>query len=692
MGLARGGRGSRRAARRDGPAAAGQERAHRRQGRRQLRRSARSPATPASTASAPAGASCPSSVAQVRPRARRRCASTSWRAPLFGGRIDGARHACSCGRSAPASRCSRRSSTLKLDLRDIDLATLAGSAGRRRAAVASRRRRAGRSTPSPRSVTIPAGTPVTLLGDDYALGPVEVALETDKRPDARRSSAAPHAQRRRRASTSTARSRSPTRISISTWCSTSCRSAGLPGVADVRRPGERLRQRQAARRRAARSPRAGRRRRPGAGDGARREARRRAPGADADARRPGARRPASRFTAGLFDRFDVDAQAALAPKGPTRPRPRSTSAASSSRRWRPSWWRSATARHRQRPGQPSTSSPAQPLALDVLLPELWLSVARAVEGANGETTMQRVRVEAARPLHVSVDGDASCSTRRTSRPTAATCGVARAARRQARSRAALSGHLDLELLQPFLGAAARRAADRRPARRAGRRAARWTSPICAARWRSPTPSACARKDFDRDVVIGSGTVRARPRAASRVQNLAVTVDGSTMKLGGRATLGPGLRAREHPGRRRRRRQRAPARVRRARRGLRRAGQGARAGAAARDAAQARDARPPRSRHDRLPPARSSAREVQVQSGIVEISNDGVILHNVRVRPGRPGASWSSARRACAPGASQFTSLVPFKPGEFDLPLHGERLDLPQPRRRSRSTTWRSTST
>ena len=100
--------------------------------------------------------------------------------------------------------------------------------------------------------------------------------------------------------------------------------------------------------------------------------------------------------------------------------------------------------------------------------------------------------------------------------------------------------------------------------------------------------------------------------------------------------------------------------------------------AARDAGQARGARPPRSRDHRLSPARSRAREVQVQSGIVEISNDGVIAAQRAGAPRRPGARWSSARRACAPGASQFTSLVPFKPGDFDLPLHGERLTYRSP--------------
>ncbi|HEV3032358.1 MAG TPA: hypothetical protein VG319_11990, partial [Polyangia bacterium] len=49
--------------------------------------------------------------------------------------------------------------------------------------------------------------------------------------------------------------------------------------------------------------------------------------------------------------------------------------------------------------------PRKPLALDVLLSELWLSIARSTTGESGETIVQRVRVEATSPLHVTVKGD-----------------------------------------------------------------------------------------------------------------------------------------------------------------------------------------------------------------------------------------------------------------------------------------------
>ena len=49
--------------------------------------------------------------------------------------------------------------------------------------------------------------------------------------------------------------------------------------------------------------------------------------------------------------------------------------------------------------------PGRPLAADVLLSELWLSLARAVEAAPGEATTRRVEIHAAKPVHVSVAGD-----------------------------------------------------------------------------------------------------------------------------------------------------------------------------------------------------------------------------------------------------------------------------------------------
>ena len=80
----------------------------------------------------------------------------------------------------------------------------------------------------------------------------------------------------------------------------------------------------------------------------------------------------------------------------------------------------------------------------------------------------------------------------------------------------------------------------------------------------------------------------------------------------------------------------------------------------------------------------------MQSGIVEISNEGVILHNVRVVLDDQGVLVIGASGVRA-GRVEFKSLVPFKPGEFDLPLHGEHLAYRSPERvrgrRPGASTW-----
>ncbi len=106
----------------------------------------------------------------------------------------------------------------------------------------------------------------------------------------------------------------------------------------------------------------------------------------------------------LFDRFDVDVDAALLPKGP------SVHGRVAFRRLElhtlaPELVALGDGRSVASGRVAVDLEPGQPLALDVLLPELWLSIARAVDGPNGETTMQRVRIEAARPVHVHVAGD-----------------------------------------------------------------------------------------------------------------------------------------------------------------------------------------------------------------------------------------------------------------------------------------------
>src|SRR5204863_376230 len=63
--------------------------------------------------------------------------------------------------------------------------------------------------------------------------------------------------------------------------------------------------------------------------------------------------------------------------------------------------------------------------------------------------------------------------------------------------------------------------------------------------------------------------------------------------------------------------------------------------------------------------RDLGKEVQVQSGIVELSNDGAILHNVRVVIDDQGVLVIGASGVRA-GRVEFTNLMPFKPGDFEL--------------------------
>ena len=221
------------------------------------------------------------------------------------------------------------------------------------------------------------------------------------------------------------------------------------------------------------------------------------------------------------------------------------------------------ARHRQRPRQ-RRRRPGQPLALDVLLPELWLSVARAIEGANGETTVQRVRVEAARPLHVSVNGDHVVLDEAHFETDGGDLVVAGGW---------TEGDLGQPVRPPGPGAAAAvpgrgqpvEQLHRRPAGASCRRGGTLDKPDLRGEVAIANPVRLRPKDFDRDIVIGSGKF-ALDRAASRCRTWRSPSTASTMRARAARHAGPGVRPREHPGRRRRRRQRAPARVRRARRG------------------------------------------------------------------------------------------------------------------------------
>jgi hypothetical protein len=178
------------------------------------------------------------------------------------------------------------------------------------------------------------------------------------------------------------------------------------------------------------------------------------------------------------------------------------------------------------------------------------------------------------------------------------------------------------------------------------------------------------KELDRDVIVSAGKVSLDPGNVA-LEGLTAIVDGAAMHVSGRAELGPGFtpvnmqadvdgdvsaRLLAYV---------APDAVTDAR-GL------------AHVRAQLRGTLTKPEIKGRLDLGaihfrmRGLGTEVQVQSGIVELSNDGVILHNVRVVVDGQGVLVIGASGVRA-GRVQFESLVPFKPGEVDLPLHGEQL-------------------
>ena len=375
----------------------------------------------------------------------------------------------------------------------------------------------------------------------------------------------------------------------------------------------------------------------------------------------------------LFDRFDVDVDAALLPKGP------SVHGRVAFRRLElhtlaPELVALGDGRSVASGRVAVDLDPGQPLALDVLLPELWLSIARAVDGPNGETTLQRVRIEAARPVHLHVAGDHIALDE----AHFATDGGDLRVEARLDGRAisgALSGHLDLELLQPFIGADVieRLGGDLRAELTAGgtldRPDLRGEVVIVNAIHVRP-------RELNRDIVVDSGRFALTSGGGVAIENLAITVDGATMRLGGRATLGPGF---------------VPENLQADVDGDVSARLLAFAAPDAVSDAQGKAHVRAHLRGTLLSPdirgrldldtidfrLRDLGSEVQVKSGIVEISNEGVILHNVKVLYDDQGELVIGASGVRA-GRVQFTKLFPFKPGDFDLPLHGERLTYRSP--------------
>jgi autotransporter translocation and assembly factor TamB len=375
----------------------------------------------------------------------------------------------------------------------------------------------------------------------------------------------------------------------------------------------------------------------------------------------------------LFERFDVDVDAALLPKGP------SVHGRVAFRRLElhalaPELVALGDGRSVASGRVAVDLDPGQPLELDVLLPELWMSIARAVDGPNGETTMQRVRVEAARPVHVHLAGDHIALDE----AHFATDGGDLQVEGRLDGRAisgALSGHLDLELLQPFLGAAGieRLGGDLRAELQAGGTLDR---PNLRGEVKIASPIHLRPAGLSRDVVVDSGRFALNDGGGMAIENLSLTVDGSTMKLGGHATLGPGF---------------VPENLQADVDGDVSARLLAFAAPDAVSDAQGKAHVRAHLRGTLLHPdirgrldldnisfrLRDLGSEVQVESGIVEVSNDGVILHNVKVLYNDQGMLVIGASGVRA-GRVQFTNLFPFRPGYFDLPLHGERLTYRSP--------------
>jgi hypothetical protein len=371
----------------------------------------------------------------------------------------------------------------------------------------------------------------------------------------------------------------------------------------------------------------------------------------------------------LFDRFDVDAEVALLPKGP------SVHGQVAFRRIElealaPELVGLGDGRGVATGQVKIDLEPGQPMALDVLIPELWLSIARMLTGPNGEPTVQRVRVDAIRPIHVSMRGDRIVLDETRFSTTGGDLQVA--GRLDGKAIAAnLSGRLTLELLQPLL-ANAGVGIDRLTGDLAVEVKADGTidRPILRGQVAISTPVRVRLANFDRDIVVGSGKVALNPEGAT-VDDLVVVVDGAAMRVTGHADLGPGF---------------VPGDIRADVDGdisarllavvAPNAVSDARGRSHVRAQLRGTLAKPEiKGRLDlgnvdfRL---RDLGAQVQVQSGIVELNNDGAILHNVRVMVDGQGilVLGESGVRA---GRVQFESLVPFKLGDIDLPLHGEQL-------------------
>lgn len=316
--------------------------------------------------------------------------------------------------------------------------------------------------------------------------------------------------------------------------------------------------------------------------------------------------------------------------------------------------------------------PGKPLAVDVLLSELWLSIARAVEGDDGETTFQRLRVEAKKPIHATVRGD----TVVLDEARFATDGGEFHAQGRLDPKGIqgdIAGHLNLELLQPFLRGNVEKISGDLKVELTAR--GTMDKPILRGKVDIASPVHVRPVEFDSEIVVGGGSFLL-DETGVQVQAVTVTVEGSTMRLSGSAALGPGFQptdvavnldgdisARLLP--------------------YVAADAISDASGRARLRATLRGTLKDPKLNGRLDLGtitfrmRDLGTVVEVQSGIIEVDNSGLVLRDVRVRLDDHGLLVIGASGVRA-GQVAFNRLFPFEPGEIDLPLHGERLAYRSP--------------
>ncbi|MBC8133737.1 MAG: translocation/assembly module TamB domain-containing protein [Deltaproteobacteria bacterium] len=316
--------------------------------------------------------------------------------------------------------------------------------------------------------------------------------------------------------------------------------------------------------------------------------------------------------------------------------------------------------------------PGRPLLADVLLTQLWVSMARAAEETSGEPALHRVEVNATKPIHVNVVGD-RITLHDLSLATQGGDLHAKGVLDGQKVAATVKGRVALELVQPFTrGMVDKLTGDLDVALEAG---GTIDKPVLRGSLTVHDPIHVRPKDFDTDIVVASGAVSLEPSGAA-VQKLTIVVDGASTQIDGRVTLGPGFRP-----------ETADARI---------AGEisarllGFLAGDTVAEAkGRARIKADVKGRLDnpivsawlglgtitfRL---RDTGTLVEVQSGIVEVSNSGALLRDVRVVIDEQGKLVIGAA-GVRPGQLEIRRLVPFELGRLDFPLHGEQLSYRSP--------------